>query len=656
MNSNDISHELKAIADNFEAENYGVVVQQTLVLIEKKLREVIKHDLTQLESSAQVAVMKHLVAKSKAIDDLTMGEIVGLLRETKFFEAWKQKFHRDLRVFETVDLNKLTNPLRNDVAHGKQSGHTREEAELLMSYHRIVCQTFGEPDRLKSRRAIGLKLWSKGLKKPVVISLVVFLPFLLWGAFELANKFPLEFTPKEVAQLIERAKRGDVNAQIELGEAYYKGDKVDKNYQEAKKQLEPAVAQGEPRALNLLAIMYALGRGVEQNYSTAKKLFEKAGDNAASLNLLHMYVEGLIPKDEQHIAKLIDKIKWQLLSGRFISSVSVQHMFNDDGYKGLITYVEQQVKSPATSEVVPNTVTQPEIVIQPTVPIVTDASPAIAPTTPEPQPTASEMVTQLPPVAQIPAEAPKTIPTNQPAFTGCEAVTTIPKEECETLVNFYHSTDGDNWERNTGWLKVNDPCQWFSVGCENGKVIILGKSTIVGDSISRINNNRLKGSIPDLSQLKELREIYLDDNQLTGTIPDLSQLKELREIYLDDNQLTGTIPDLSQLKKLEWLRLGKNQLTGTIPDLSQLKKLEWLSLGKNQLTGTIPDLSQLKKLEAFWFNDNRLTGSIPDLSQLKGLDFFNISGNNLCRDTNIRYPEKWQAEVNKYPLCTTKYK
>jgi len=501
------------------------------------------------------------------------------------------------------------------------------------------------------------------LKKPVVISLVVFLPFLLWGAFELANKFPLEFTPKEVAQLIERAKRGDVNAQIELGEAYYKGDKVDKNYQEAKKQLEPAVAQGEPRALNLLAIMYALGRGVEQNYSTAKKLFEKAGDNAASLNLLHMYVEGLIPKDEQHIAKLIDKIKWQLLSGRFISSVSVQHMFNDDGYKGLITYVEQQVKSPATSEVVPNTVTQPEIVIQPTVPIVTDASPAIAPTTPEPQPTASEMVTQLPPVAQIPAEAPKTIPTNQPPFTGCEAVTTIPKEECETLVNFYHSTGGEKWKSNTGWLKINDPRRWIGIHCEDGEVVSLGKTLgFLRDNQGRelreheLSNNQLKGSLPDLSQLKGLRELGLNNNQLTGTIPDLSQLKKLRILDLSNNQLTGTTPDLSHLKELRTLHLGNNQLTGTIPDLSQLKKLWALFLNNNQLTGTIPDLSHLKELRTLHLNNNQLTGTIPDSYKLENLWYFDISGNNLCRDANIRYPEKWQAEVNKYPLCTTKYK
>jgi hypothetical protein len=141
MNNNDNSRELKAIADNFELRNYSVVVQQSLVLIEGNLRELIKRDLTQLESSVQVAVVKYLANKDKAIDDLTMGEIVGLLRETKFFDVWKRTFHEDLRVFETIDLHKLV-LLRNEVTHGTRLTQTRQEAKLVLFYLEVVLQSF----------------------------------------------------------------------------------------------------------------------------------------------------------------------------------------------------------------------------------------------------------------------------------------------------------------------------------------------------------------------------------------------------------------------------------------------------------------------------------------------------------------------------------
>jgi len=293
-------------------------------------------------------------------------------------------------------------------------------------------------------------------------------------------------------------------------------------------------------------------------------------------------------------------------------------MFNFDGYKGFIAPVEPS-KSPITPEIAPNLVNPPEIlpVIQPEIalPVVADTPAVTTAPISESLPAAPEVVTPVPLVAQIPAEVPKT-PTNQSTFTGCEAVITIPREECETLVKFYHSTNGDNWRRNTGWLKVSDPCQWVGVTCENGKVIALGRyGTLCG--------NFLKGSIPDLSRLKELRFLWLSGNQLTGTIPDLSQL--------------------------EILNLSSNQLTGIIPNLSQLKIL---NLTHNQLTGTIPDLSQWKKLTYFNFATNQLTGTIPDLSHLKGTGLF--YGNNLCRDANIRYPRRRQTEVNKYPLCSSK--
>ena len=42
--------------------------------------------------------------------------------------------------------------------------------------------------------------------------------------------------------------------------------------------------------------------------------------------------------------------------------------------------------------------------------------------------------------------------------SGCNTVTGIPMVECEALVSLYHSTDGDDWKRNSSWLTADTPC------------------------------------------------------------------------------------------------------------------------------------------------------------------------------------------------------
>jgi len=136
-----ISKELKIIEDNLEKGHYNVVVQMVLLLIEQKLREVVGRDLPQLKGLEQRNLIDHLAKKQKALDELTMGEVVGLLRETKFLEGWKQRNQKELHVFETIDLNKLVS-LRNATAHGKSLVYTRIDAELMVTYQRMVFQTF----------------------------------------------------------------------------------------------------------------------------------------------------------------------------------------------------------------------------------------------------------------------------------------------------------------------------------------------------------------------------------------------------------------------------------------------------------------------------------------------------------------------------------
>jgi Leucine-rich repeat (LRR) protein len=241
-------------------------------------------------------------------------------------------------------------------------------------------------------------------------------------------------------------------------------------------------------------------------------------------------------------------------------------------------------------------------------------------------------------------------------FTITVYVPTIPTSERNALIALYNSTNGDSWITNTNWRKPGDPTQfndpgteytWYGITCnpEHTHVerIYFYSNNLSGTLPTELNdltylkslslrNDRLTGSIVDLSSLTQLRELYLDKNQLSGNIPTwLNNLTQMERIYLDENQFSGPIPDLGNLTNLTNLLLYNNQLTGTIPSwLNNLTNLGSLQLGHNQLTGTIPDLSNLSELIYLGLDSNHLTGTIPTwLNNLTGLQHLILYSNDL---------------------------
>ncbi|MBC6451955.1 MAG: hypothetical protein GDA43_01095 [Hormoscilla sp. SP5CHS1] len=58
----------------------------------------------------------------------------------------------------------------------------------------------------------------------------------------------------------------------------------------------------------------------------------------------------------------------------------------------------------------------------------------------------------------------------------------------------------------------------------------------------------------------------LNNNFLRGTLPELGDLTNLQDLHLIHNSLRGTIPsELGSLSNLQVLGLAKNSLRGTIP-------------------------------------------------------------------------------------------
>ena len=197
--------------------------------------------------------------------------------------------------------------------------------------------------------------------------------------------------------------------------------------------------------------------------------------------------------------------------------------------------------------------------------------------------------------------------------------TTGGTEQRAALVAFFNATDGANWKNNDNWLSNEPISTWYGVFTNNyGHVTRLS-----------LGHNELSGTLPDLSDLTNLSNVFLASNQLSGEIPDLSALTRLSTLNLDSNQLTGPVPEVSALTNLTSLALSHNQLTGPFPDLSNLTNLTRLSISNNLLTGQFPDLSTLTRLRGLYIGGNQLSGPFPDLSALTGLRVLSLRSSQL---------------------------
>ncbi|MCH7817399.1 MAG: hypothetical protein IIC60_12605 [Proteobacteria bacterium] len=178
-------------------------------------------------------------------------------------------------------------------------------------------------------------------------------------------------------------------------------------------------------------------------------------------------------------------------------------------------------------------------------------------------------------------------------MADCASQTDIPQVQCETLVDFYNSTNGTSWTDNNNWLD-DSPCGWSGITCENG-------------SVTRLNvaDNGLAGEVPALGALSALTNLNLNFNQLTGPLPDISGLTQLSSADFFDNQFSGSIPELNNLPNLSYLNLGFNSLSGVIPSsLVLLPLLSKFFINGNSVTAVLYEDYLNLTLSAFHFDNS----------------------------------------------------
>ncbi|CAK7329868.1 unnamed protein product [Dovyalis caffra] len=110
-----------------------------------------------------------------------------------------------------------------------------------------------------------------------------------------------------------------------------------------------------------------------------------------------------------------------------------------------------------------------------------------------------------------------------------------------------------------------DPClphknSWTGVQCSRDKLARVVALNLTSMGIS--------GSLPSsIANLTAVNHIWLGGNKLSGSIPNLSTLKKLQTLHLENNKFEGPIPQsLGQLGRLRELFLQNNNLDGRVPD------------------------------------------------------------------------------------------
>jgi hypothetical protein len=83
--------------------------------------------------------------------------------------------------------------------------------------------------------------------------------------------------------------------QVKLGEMYFNGRDIPRNFAAAAALLQGPEAENDPKALSIMGLLYLAGRGVARDPAIAAEWFRRAaerGDTSAQFNLSVMYGKG----------------------------------------------------------------------------------------------------------------------------------------------------------------------------------------------------------------------------------------------------------------------------------------------------------------------------------------------------------------------------
>eukprot|EP00980_Cylindrotheca_fusiformis_P020942 scaffold7967_cov75-Cylindrotheca_fusiformis.AAC.2 len=165
-----------------------------------------------------------------------------------------------------------------------------------------------------------------------------------------------------------------------------------------------------------------------------------------------------------------------------------------------------------------------------------------------------------------------------------------------------------------------------------------------------MHDNKVAGTVPEsISSLAGLKVLDISFNEFTGQLPAMNSMDELQYLVTSENNFSEQpMPDLQDLRKLRDLTMKGNKIQGAIPDwIGDLTALTYLDLDANLLTGTIPSqIGKISNLYTLLLNRNDLNGTLPaEMADLLELENVLIDGNDLTGSTSVLCERTDQANL-----------
>lgn len=139
---------IKSIQRILEIGEYTSAATACVNLIEQALQQVFSQSLERVDEEVRRKVWEAVQKRDRrgeGLKGLTMGQLIHILRESKFLDAWAQVSGKDLSGFQMINLDNLR-ALRNKLIH-KGKDVTRAEAEILFDCLQIILETFEIGDK-----------------------------------------------------------------------------------------------------------------------------------------------------------------------------------------------------------------------------------------------------------------------------------------------------------------------------------------------------------------------------------------------------------------------------------------------------------------------------------------------------------------------------
>ncbi|CAI0452328.1 unnamed protein product, partial [Linum tenue] len=113
----------------------------------------------------------------------------------------------------------------------------------------------------------------------------------------------------------------------------------------------------------------------------------------------------------------------------------------------------------------------------------------------------------------------------------------------------------------------------------------------------------VKGLLPDLSELRNLKELHLSDCQSLIHLAGIERLESLQRLLLPRCRSITKLPNLSGLRNLETLDLQRCVELTEVEGVEGLESLRWLLLSECRSVTKLTNLSGLKNLETLHLSE-----------------------------------------------------